>query len=104
MSYHSKTLGARARNYWGVVSQLLNQTIHFGGSPYPLTFSEMCHLKRHARGYRTARVVIDTVFSWFGEDGHCALTFRNGTASAIHRQRMSRDLLADEAVNKEGYL
>ena len=103
MSYHSKTFGARARNYWACVSQLLNQTIHLGGAPYPLTLSEMCH-RETGYAYQLARRVIDACFAVFGEKDHCALAWRNGTAAAIHRQRLARDMLVSERIYKEGYL
>lgn len=104
MSYYSKTFAARTRNYWAVVSQLLNQTLHFGGAPYPLTFSEMCHLNQHRLRYRVGRVIVDGLFSLFGEDDHCAKSFRNGTAAAIYRQRLSRQAPTSERVYMEGYL
>lgn len=104
MSYHSKTFAARTRNYWAVVSQLFNQTVHFGGAPYPLTFSEMCHLNSDRLQYRIGRAIVDGLFSLFGEHDHCAKSFRNGTAAAIYRQRLSRIAPQSERIYKEGYL
>ena len=103
MTYHSKTFGARARNYWACVSQLLNQTLHFGGAPYPLTLSEMCY-RETGWQYKLGERIINGAFALFGERDHCALAWRNGTAAAIHRQRIARDLPTSDRVYKEGFL
>ena len=68
----------RARAYWACVSILFNQTLHLGGAPYPYTLSETCYLRRHRLRYRIGQVIIDSVFSLFGEHDHCQLSYETG--------------------------
>lgn len=76
----------RARAYWACVSILFNQTLHFGGAPYPYTLSETCYLRRHRLRYRIGRAIIDYVFSLFGEDDHCELSYLTGRAFRAKEQ------------------
>ena len=70
----------RARAWWACLSILFNQTVHFGGAPYPYTFSETCYLRQHMLRYYIPRVIIDFVFALFGEAGHCQLSYETGRA------------------------
>lgn len=72
------TFGQRARNYWACVSILFNQTLHFGGAPYPYTLSETCYIRRDRLRYRVGQVIIDSVFILFGESDHCEMSYRMG--------------------------
>lgn len=76
----------RARAYWACVSILFNQTLHFGGAPYPYTLSETCYLRRHRLRYRIGRAIIDSIFSLFGEDDHCELSYYTGRAFRAKEQ------------------
>lgn len=76
----------RARAYWACVSILFNQTLHFGGAPYPYTLSETCYIRRHRLRYRIGRAIIDSVFSLFGEDDHCELSYYVGRSFRAKEQ------------------
>lgn len=81
MSFHY-----RARAYWACVSILFNQTLHFGGAPYPYTLSETCWLRRHRLRYAIGRAIIDSVFRLFGEDDHCEMSYMVGQAFRAKEQ------------------
>ena len=68
----------RARNYWACVSILFNQTLHFGGAPYPLTLSETCYMRQDVLRYAVGMRMIDTLFELFGEYHHCRNAYRKG--------------------------
>lgn len=76
----------RVRAYWACVSILFNQTLHFGGAPYPYTLSETCYLRRNRLRYAVGRAIIDSVFSLFGEDNHCELSYNTGRAFRAKEQ------------------
>jgi hypothetical protein len=76
----------RARAFWACVSILFNQIVHFGGAPYPYTFSETCYLRRHMLRYAIPRAIIDFVFSLFGEADHCRLSYETGRAFRAKEQ------------------
>ena len=76
----------RARAYWACVSILFNQTLHFGGAPYPYTLSETCWLRRHRLRYAIGRAIIDSIFSLFGEDDHCELSYMVGKSFRAKEQ------------------
>lgn len=80
------SFGYRARVYWATVSALFNQTLHFGGAPYPYTLSETCWLRRHRLRYAIGRAIIDSVFSWLGEDNHCEMSYYTGKAYRLKEQ------------------
>lgn len=72
------TIRDRVRTYLAVWSMVFNQTVHLGGAPYPLTFSETCFIRDGQRRYRYARIAIDTFFRLLGERNHCANAFAAG--------------------------
>ena len=72
------TFKERARNFWGCVSICFNQAIHWGGAPYPLTLSETCYIRQCDKRYRFGVVVIDGLFSLFGEHDHCRKSWIKG--------------------------
>lgn len=76
----------RSRAYWACVSILFNQTLHFGNAPYPYTLSETCWLRRHRLRYAVGRAIIDSVFSFFGEDDHCELSYMVGQSFRAKEQ------------------
>lgn len=76
----------RARAYWACVSILFNQTLHFGGAPYPYTLSETCYLRRHRLRYAIGRAIIDSVFRLFGEPDHCELSYMVGQSFRAKEQ------------------
>jgi hypothetical protein len=76
----------RLRAWFATLSILFNQTVHLGMAPYPYTFSETCYLRQHLLRYRVCRFTIDFVFSLFGEDGHCMLSYETGKAFRAKEQ------------------
>lgn len=80
------TLKYKVRVYWACVSILFNQTLHFGGAPYPYTLSETCYLRRHRLRYRIGQVIIDSVFSLFNEYDHCELSYYTGQSFRAKEQ------------------
>lgn len=72
------SLASRARNYWACVSILFNQAVHFGGAPYPLSFSETCYIRRNQRRYAFGMRVVDSIFALFGELDHCEKAWYSG--------------------------
>ena len=69
------------------MSILFNQTLHFGGAPYPYTFSETCWLRQGRLHYDVARGIIDTFFELFGEYNHCEMSYYIGRAYRARPQR-----------------
>lgn len=80
------TFAYRARAYWACVSILFNQTVHFGGAPYPYTFSETCYIRRNRWQYRLGQVVVDSIFRLFGERDHCEMSYLVGKAFRAKEQ------------------
>ena len=74
----------RARNYWACVSILFNQTLHFGGAPYPLTLSETCYARQGMLRYDVGMLLIDSFFELFGEYNHC----RNAYIKGLEARRL----------------
>ena len=68
----------RIRTVFAAWSCLFNQVVHLGNAPYPYSFSETCWLRRHRLQYQVARAIIDNVFSLFGEENHCELSYYVG--------------------------
>lgn len=68
----------RLRAWFATLSIFFNQTVHLGMAPYPYTFSETCYMRQHLLRYRVCRFAIDFVFSLFGEDEHCMLSYETG--------------------------